>query len=207
MISDRWIPDPLLSELQKDNSAKFHFIEGEVDSAPGPGIEHVFEGPYYSFYTWPRTFHPDDDRSVIDAYNLIYETIEEDGPFDGVLGFSHGATLAFGFLAHHARKFTYDPPPFRCAIFLNSLPPFRIDQDENFVFDDEMQGLIKIPTVHVVGKRDFVYSHSLKLHQLCDSRSATLLAHDKGHEIPNDPENVHMIAKALRELNQTIMVV
>ena len=81
-----------MSELQKDNSAEFNFIEGEVDSAPGPGIEDVFDGPYYSFYNWPRTFNPDDDRSVTEAYDLIYEMIEEDGPIDGILGFSHGAT-------------------------------------------------------------------------------------------------------------------
>ena len=116
------------------------------------------------------------------------------------------ASLAFGFLAHHAKKSPYETP-FRCAIFLNSLPPFRIDQDKDFIFDEELHGLIKIPTIHIVGKQDFVYSHSLKLHQLCDPRSSALLAHDKGHEIPTDPGNVGMIANALRGLNQKIMVV
>ena len=80
-----------------------------------------------------------------------------------------------------------------------------MDQDKNFIYDEELHGLIKIPTIHIVGKQDFVYSHSLKLHQLCDPRSSTLLAHDKGHEIPSDPGNVGMIANALRGLNQKIL--
>ena len=136
----------------------------------------------------------------MEAYDLLYETIEEDGPFDGVLGFSHGGTLAAGFLAHHAKQHPYGPAPFQCAIFISSLPPFQIDDAEQLHFDDSLLGYINIPTVHVVGTTDFVYNHSLRLYKLCNASSASLVVHDKGHEIPGDRKFVTAMAKALRNL-------
>jgi len=144
---------------------------------------------------------------VAEAYEMLYEVIEQEGPFDGILGFSHGATLAFGFLAQHAKKNPYDPPGalFRCAIFICSLPPFRKDDADNVIYDHGLQSVVRIPTVHVAGKADFVYEHSMKLHALCDAASAKLVVHSKGHEIPGDSKNVALIAAACRELNNTAM--
>jgi hypothetical protein len=63
---------------------------------------------------------------------LIRETIEEDGPFDGILGFSHGATLAYQFLADHARRHPHDYHSlFRCAVFMCGMPPFKLIQDDS----------------------------------------------------------------------------
>src|SRR4051794_3769504 len=114
-------PGGLIGDLQRDNAATFHFLEGEVDSDAGPGIAGYYDGPYYSYYRFPRTFSPEDrdESDVLDAYELLYETIALHGPFDGVLGFSHGGTLAAGFLIHHAKMSPQEPPLFRCAIFVN----------------------------------------------------------------------------------------
>ena len=136
----------------------------------------------------------------MEAYDLLSETIEEEGPFDGVLGFSHGGTLAAGFLAHHAKQHPYGDVPFRCAVFISSLPPFQIDDAEQLHFDDSLLGNINIPTVHVVGTSDFVYNHSLRLYKLCDAKSASLVVHDKGHEIPGDRKSVAVMTKALKDL-------
>lgn len=190
---------PLIRELQSDNSASFYFVEGEVESGPGPGVEGIFEGPYFTFYKWPRNV-TDDDKSLNDAYELLSEVIEEEGPFDGVLGFSHGGTLAFGFLAHLFKTKPYEPPPFRCAIFMNAPPPFRMDDSGNFIMDDGLEGLIHIPTLHITGTNDFIYNHSLKLYALCDPGLSTLLVHEKGHQIPSDAKNMKRITNAIREL-------
>lgn len=194
-----------MRELRKDNTAAFHFAQGELDSGPGPGVEGYSEGPYFSYYQWPRTFH-DNDQSLLDAYDLLYEIIEEEGPFDGILGFSHGGTLACGFLVHHAKNNPYSPPTalFRCAVFFNSLPPFRMDDKQNPIFEEDLQGYLTIPTVHVVGKSDFVYQYSMKLYALCDSKSASLVVTDRGHDIPVDQKNVDKVANALRDLNRRV---
>ena len=136
----------------------------------------------------------------MEAYDLLSETVEEAGPFDGVLGFSHGGTLAAGFLSHYAKQNPYSQEPFRCAVFISSLPPFQIDDAEQLHFDDSVLGHINIPTLHVAGKSDFIYDHSLRLYRLCDSKSASLLVHDKGHEIPGDRKFVAAMTQALRDL-------
>ena len=198
---------PLVRELERDNTASFHFVDGELESAtPGPGIGNTYESPYYSYHNWPRSLDPADDRSLSEAYDFLYDVIDEEGPFDAILGFSQGATLAYGFLAQHARNHPYESPTslFRCAIFFGALPPFRTKGKdgaaaEQLIYDEDLQGAVRIPTLHVAGKSDFVYPHSVKLHQLCNASWAGLVVHPKGHEIPKDPKNVALIADGIRE--------
>jgi predicted esterase len=137
----------------------------------------------------------------MEAYDMLYETIEEDGPFDGILGFSHGGALATGFIAHHATHNPYGSPLFRCAVFFNSLPPFRMNEEQIPVFEKGLEGKIKIPTLHVMGNKDFVYKYSLNLYDLCDLKSSAHLVHDKGHEIPTDGKMVAKMAAAIRDLS------
>ncbi|KAG2413048.1 hypothetical protein HFD88_010607 [Aspergillus terreus] len=191
----------LMAELRRDNTATFHFLEGDVDSDPGPGIAGFYDGPYYSYYHFPRSFSvPDLDDSLSDAYDRLYDTIDEEGPFDGVLGFSHGGTLAAGFLIHHAKLYPQGPPLFRCAIFINSLPPFRMDPGQDPVVDDGLDGYIAIPTVSIGGAQDPLFEYSHALHRLCDPAVSTWVVHSKGHGIPGDSKNVAIMAAAIRKL-------
>ncbi|KAI1834654.1 hypothetical protein DTO006G1_3518 [Penicillium roqueforti] len=137
----------LMHELQRDNTATFSFLEGDVDSDPGPGIAGYYDGPYYSYYRFPRTFsHEDSDESdILEAYEQLSETVALEGPFDGVLGFSHGGTLAAGFMIHHAKMNPNEPALFRCAIFINSLPPFRMEPGKRPIVDKGLEGFISIP--------------------------------------------------------------
>lgn len=188
-----------MKELQLDNTATFHFVEGDIDSEPGPGIAGYYEGPYYSYYKFPRSFS-DDESSVQEAYDILYDIIDEEGPFDGVLGFSHGGTLASGFLIHHAKRYPREPPLFRCAIFVNSLPPFRMNPGENPVIDSDLDGYINIPTVSVGGAKDWLLEYSRALHRLCNSSRSIWVMHSKGHDIPRDKKNVAVMAAAIRKL-------
>lgn len=56
--------------------------------------------------------------------------IKEDGPYDGILGFSEGAALAASFLLchEHLSDGTSDPP-FKVAVFLNAVMLFSPSKD------------------------------------------------------------------------------
>ncbi|KAB8233969.1 hypothetical protein ETB97_003940 [Aspergillus alliaceus] len=192
----------LTADLRRDNTATFHFLEGEVDSIPGPGISGYYDGPYYSYYKFPRSISDNgkEEESMLDAYDRLYDAFDEEGPFDGVLGFSHGGTLAAGFLIHHAKLHPQEPPPFRCAIFINSLPPFRMNPGEDPVIDPDLEGYINIPTVNIGGAQDPLLEYSLALHQLCNPALSTWVVHSKGHDIPADKKNVSSLAAAIRAL-------
>lgn len=192
-----------MTELRRDNTATFHFVEGDIDSVPGPGIAGFYDGPYYSYYKFPRSLSDPDgseEESLLEAYNLLYDIIDEDGPFDGILGFSHGGTLASGFLIHYAKTYPHEPPLFRCAIFINSLPPFRMDSGENPVIDSDLDGYIKVPTVSIAGAKDSLFEYSLALYRLCDPSRSTWIVHSKAHDIPNDKKNVALMAAGIRKL-------
>lgn len=197
----------LMHELQRDNTATFSFLEGDVDSAAGPGIAGYHDGPYYSYYRFPRTFsHEDSDESdILEAYEQLSETVALEGPFDGVLGFSHGGTLAAGFMIHHAKMNPNEPAPFRCAIFINSLPPFRMEPGKRPVVDEGLEGFISIPCVHIAGAKDPLFEYSLALYRLCAVRESTFAVHGKGHEVPCDQKNVAIIASAIRKLSSQIL--
>lgn len=188
-----------MKDLQEDHTVQFHFFEGDIESVPGPGIKDYFDGPFYSYYQFPRSFD-ENDESMLEAYQILDEVIEEEGPFDGVLGFSHGGTLASGYLIHYAKTKPNTPPPFRCAIFLNSLPPFRMNPGEEPVVDDDLKGYINVPTVNVAGLADFAYKYSIELHQLCPAKQAALVVHDGAHDVPRDSKNVATISMAIRKL-------
>ncbi|PWY81669.1 hypothetical protein BO94DRAFT_520435 [Aspergillus sclerotioniger CBS 115572] len=192
----------LMADLRRDNTATFHFVEGDVDSAPGPGIAGFYDGPYYSYYHFPLPLSDPEsgNASLMDAYDWLYDVVNEDGPFDGILGFSHGGTLAAGFLIHHAKTYPREAPLFRCAIFINSLPPFRMDPGGDPVVDSDLGGYINIPTVTIAGVQDPLLEYSIALYQLCDPNKATWVVHSKGHDVPGDKKNVSSITTAIRKL-------
>ncbi|PYH97607.1 putative DUF341 domain oxidoreductase [Aspergillus ellipticus CBS 707.79] len=192
----------LMADLRRDNTATFHFVEGYVESAPGPGIVGYYDGPYYSYYRFPRPLSdPEpDDASLLDAYDWLYEVVHEEGPFDGILGFSQGGTLAAGFLIHHAKAYPRDPPLFRCAIFINSLPPFRMDPGGTPVVDADLEGYINIPTVTIAGGQDPLLEFSFVLYRLCDPAKSTCVVHSRGHDIPSDRKNISAMTLAIRKL-------
>lgn len=60
------------------------------------------------------------------AYELIRQVMEEEGPFDGVIGFSQGAALASSMMLQHAKTNPREDL-FRCAIFAGASLPYNVD--------------------------------------------------------------------------------
>lgn len=222
-LTDCTLPNlgPLLVELAKDNSAEFYFVDGLVEQAAGEGIEGFYEGPYYGYFRCDYLLAQSDvdslskalkssvfQESVAAAYDFIYSVIEEEGPFDGILGFSHGATLAFSFLIQHADKYPLDPPfaLFRCAVFIAGLAPIG-DDGKRLRFSEKQGPLLKLPTVHIAGKDDAMFQESLNLYRLCEEETATFVCHTKGHLIPRDQESTIAIAKAIKDLAGKMMII
>ncbi|RDW56968.1 hypothetical protein BP5796_13035 [Coleophoma crateriformis] len=196
----------LNTHLQRKSIASLSFLEGDVETEPGPGIGDFYDGPYFSFYRWPPTASPADQESIDEAIDGLHAKIEEDGPFDGILGFSHGGTLVAEFLRDWASRNPWSPPPVRCAIFICSFAPFRMDKNGEPVFQnmDSVTGGIGLPTLHVVGKQDFAYKYGMGLYRLFEGQGGILVTHEKGHELPNDEKTLHAVVRAFGELNAMV---
>lgn len=97
--------------------------------SPAPGIDAFFPGPYFCFYELPTL------EEVQDAHDLITETIEEEGPFDAVIGFSQGGALASSYILSDLLSAT-PRNPFKCAIFFCSSMPFDLTSRPFCVYQD-----------------------------------------------------------------------
>ncbi|KAL2786738.1 serine hydrolase-domain-containing protein [Aspergillus keveii] len=79
-----------------DPSWEFYFLEAKVPCRPAPGIPKNAPGP---FLCWTEDFGPTENRAALD---LIHHTFQTQGPFDGVFGFSQGASMVAAYLLEQA---------------------------------------------------------------------------------------------------------
>lgn len=90
------------------------------------------------------------DQSAAHALNYLYRIMEKEGPFDGIIGYSEGATVASTLVLHEQWRLETEgrEPMFKCAVFFGGWPPLTPDLD-GIVLADESDLMITIPTVHV----------------------------------------------------------
>lgn len=119
---------PIVANL--DPSHEFVYVNGEIECEPAEGVATIFSGPFYCYYGQPT---PDQLQA---AFDLVHDVMEEEGPFDGIIGFSQGAALAASLLLNYRKK---NPRGgcdlFRAAIFTcGSLPfdPDAVDEAPGF---------------------------------------------------------------------------
>jgi hypothetical protein len=109
------VPGPLTSLLK--TQIDFDFVDAPFVGAPPPGIEEVFRNPPY--FVWNRYYVPSEVSKVHDYVRVV---VAQNGPYDGVIGFSEGAALAAALLLEDASSVTRrQVPMFRFAVFLNAV--------------------------------------------------------------------------------------
>ena len=193
------------------------------------GIAEQYEGPYYRYldseapYTAqtpgaseslsPQARSPKDfpgglrevglrDVGLSKACDFIQHYVEQhDGdPFDGVLGFSEGASVAASFILRQCAQ--TGTSPFKFAIFICcQVPPLRLDIEDTTLADETVER-IDIPTAHIVGSKDPGYQGGRALYNLCNQSSATIFDHGGAHTIPWDLVSTRRIAKDIRSVGE-----
>lgn len=103
------------------------FLDAPIPCGPAKELPAIVKGPFYCWYEGLSS------AQVKSAHDFILDTIEEEGPFDGVMGFSQGASLALSMLYHHEVYQPHQPPPFRFAVFFCSI--LSISPDAQFNAD------------------------------------------------------------------------
>lgn len=125
----------------------FDFIDAQFDSLPAPGIGSFYPPPYLC---WHERYEPKDVQAV---HGYLNSVIEEDGPYDGIIGFSEGAALAASLLL--CEEYTRSGGPaasMKVAIFFNSVVALSPSEDighnigEGIMADQEKYiGLLQFP--------------------------------------------------------------
>ena len=118
-----------------------------------------------------------------DSLALARQTLQEHGPFDGLLGFSQGATL--GALLCLAPSSLPPSPPLRFAVLVSGFMP-RDPALEPLVgmADGPPPLCVPLPSLHVMGENDqLVAAASSRRLSNCFA-DATLHCHEGGHLVP-----------------------
>ncbi|KAF2667283.1 hypothetical protein BT63DRAFT_289093 [Microthyrium microscopicum] len=100
---------------------EWFFPDAEIECDPAPGVE-LWPGPYRTYFVIPTT------KQMKHMMDWLGEIIEDEGPFDGVLGFSEGGALAYTAMMHHQETSSDGIPLFRFAIFISCALPWTWDE-------------------------------------------------------------------------------
>ena len=89
-------------------------------------------------------------RSTDAALKFLLKIMEEQGPFEGIIGYSEGATVASTLLLLEQRRFHEKgiAPMFKYAIFFAGWPPMD-PRTHAMILSDESDEMIEIPTCHI----------------------------------------------------------
>ena len=194
---------------------RFFFIDGPIESEPGPGILPYFAGmaPYHRWVSYKN----DEAEIKEEAENVletIMEEVEREGPFVGVIGFSQGTRIVAGLLLREQFLNSGNDGSacgFRFGVLAGaSYPPVRIPfrhtRDSSRASGDDdttdhNHALIHIPTIHVQGIQDFVLLQSRRLlEHYCDVQSTTLLEFEGGHHLPVSLEDNKKLADMILDV-------
>ena len=152
------------------------------------------EGEYFAY------FDPAEPHTYTKALDDLENYLSNEGPFDGVLAYSHGAQLAAGLLARSHGRNSHEQP-FKCAVFLSGGVPYHFSNektvgrqdvngrsDVHLVYMDplEVGELVQIPTANIWGRNDLLYpGKSETLSRMCRRDLNSEFVHDGGHDIPS----------------------
>ena len=140
------------------------------------------------------------------------QIIVEEGPFDGILGFSQGASLAVGILLEEAASQTAAAAATATAGAGRGLPPH---QSFTFAMLFSTAGLaelpgtntssskrkkLDVPSLHVTGMEDGYFEASKAVTTLWQPGKATTLVHQQGHVVPRDARTTQQIVDAVEAL-------
>jgi hypothetical protein len=89
----------------------------------------------------------DSARCTLD---YLYELMDKEGPFDGIVGYSEGATIAGTLLLHEQMRQREEGrvPMLKCALFFGGWPPMTPELD-GIVLSDQSELTIEVPTTHI----------------------------------------------------------
>ncbi|KAK8185046.1 serine hydrolase-domain-containing protein [Phyllosticta capitalensis] len=150
------------------------------------------------------------------GFAKMAQVLKEEGPFDGVIGFSQGGAAA-GMLAsilEPGRKEAFEKaqekggmpypqvmdgvhPPLKFAVSFSGFAPAA-----NELYQAFYEPKIKTPMLHFLGSLDTVVeeSRSLRLAEACEKKEGRIVYHPGGHFLPSQKQPVSALVGFIREI-------
>ncbi|KAI2643594.1 serine hydrolase FSH [Xylaria nigripes] len=135
------------------------------------------------------------------AIRMLLNIMKKEGPFEGIIGYSEGATVAGTLLLAEQELFekTGRQPMIRCAVFFAGWPPLD-PRTYSIVLSDESDRMISIHTCHIIGSIDPYVAGSMALYNICEPDYAYIFDHGKGHTLPRDKVAIKELGDVIRNM-------
>jgi hypothetical protein len=181
-------------------------VEGILRTDMHPTIRGYFPASD----TYFEYFKENNAESCLKALNDLEKFVDMEGPFDGVIAFSQGASVAATLML---RKMQQNParesidPVFKCAIFLGAaLPcdPAALEEGCIRAMLYESDGApIRVPTTHIWGEHD-PSPYPSQLAKLCVEEQRNVYVHGAGHEVPGSQSEEATLRDCVRFIRRSI---
>ncbi|KAF3443098.1 hypothetical protein FNV43_RR17019 [Rhamnella rubrinervis] len=113
-------------------------------------IDGIFPPPYFEWFQFNKEFT--EYKNLEECISYLCDYITSKGPFDGLLGFSQGATLSALLLGYQAQgKVLKEHPPMKLLVSISGAK-FR----EASIADIAYKETIKVKSVHFIGAKDWL---------------------------------------------------
>jgi hypothetical protein len=152
-------------------------------SNDGAGAKHAGVGPSMRYEGWPETKH------------WLVSLFRQNAPFDGVFGFSQGAALVSLLVGLRSPQEAEAGIAFNFAIMVSGFA----SNDDSHAELYRRKSEFGLPSVHIIGKSDFVVPGRHSDHLAGFFKDPLILRHSGGHVIPGDPQVRSGVAAFLRE--------
>ena len=170
--------------------------KGGLGIREGYRARETIEESMREFFPEELTPHVQYVRGMLDR---LHRTMEEYGPFQGVIGYSEGASTAAALLIDVQRRcqLTGSENTLKHALFFSGWPPLDPD-GAGRLLSDEVGQIIQGQTIHILGSTDPFVHGSLALYNICDEENALIFDHGKGHMVPRESKILKELAAFVR---------
>nr|NP_001409286.1 dihydrofolate reductase [Papaver somniferum] len=159
-----------------DDQFELVFPDGIFPAGGKSEIEGVFPPPYFEWFQFNKDFT--EYTNLDECISYLCEFITNNGPFDGLLGFSQGAALSGLLLGYQAQgKVLKDHPAIKLFVSVSG-SKFRDPSIGEVAYKEP----IKAKSVHFVGAKDWFQLPSEDLAAAFDK--PLILRHPQGHTVP-----------------------
>lgn len=184
--------------FREKTGAMRKLLKGKVDfvfvSAPHviPETENLKRSPEQCERGWwfsrpDHSYNALDETDISSGYeesvSLIIQLLERDGPFDGILGFSQGASL-LSLLVHlqQTKPKLFECKTFKFAILISGFKSLITSHQSSYSIPFEL------PSFHIMGSGDQVIPPIASEELARQFTSATIYQHSGGHYAPANSE-------------------
>lgn len=152
------------------------FPDGLFPAGGKSDIEGFFPPPYYEWFQFNKEFT--EYTNLDECISYLCEYITSKGPFDGLLGFSQGATLSALLIGYQSQgKLLKDHPPFKFFISISG-SKFRIPSICEVAYKEPN----KAKSLHFIGEKDWLKLPSEDLAKAF--QDPLIIRHPQGHTVP-----------------------